>query len=64
MLYTLIAGGPQRFAVPDSKVPWSESFPEYQPPEYTAEVVAKQPVWADNPAHIAYVALCMLQMTS
>lgn len=38
-----------RYKVPDDKVPWSVDFPEYNPIEYTAEGILKQPVWADPP---------------
>lgn len=37
----------QRQSVPDDKVPWCVEFPEYNPPEYTAPVVKRGPVWAD-----------------
>lgn len=37
----------RRFCVPDEKVPWSADYSEYDPPEFTAEVVKKGPVWAD-----------------
>ena len=35
--------------MPDDKVPWSVSWPDYQPKEYTSPVVLKNPVWADDP---------------
>nr|CAB3267285.1 transient receptor potential cation channel subfamily M member 2-like [Phallusia mammillata] len=37
----------KRTFVNDEQVPWSSNFPEYNPVEYTAPVVKKQPVWAD-----------------
>lgn len=37
----------KRLHVPDEKVSWSADFAEYDPPEFTAEVVKKGPVWAD-----------------
>lgn len=37
----------KRFVVPDEKIPWNIHFPEYNPPNFTAEVVKKKPVWAD-----------------
>jgi len=48
-------GGPTRFAVPDDKVPFSVAWPEYAPTEYTAAVVAAQPVWADDPGKVAEI---------
>ncbi|XP_014669160.1 PREDICTED: ADP-ribose pyrophosphatase, mitochondrial-like isoform X2 [Priapulus caudatus] len=36
-----------RFSVPDDKVGWDVSFPEYSPAEYTAESVLARPSWAD-----------------
>lgn len=36
-----------RFAVPDEKTSWSSQFPLYKPNAFTAEVLLKQPVWAD-----------------
>ena len=44
---SLYMGGPQRFPVPDDKVPWSVSWSEYRPVDYTAQVVLNKPVWAD-----------------
>eukprot|EP00043_Microstomoeca_roanoka_P030244 m.25488 g.25488 ORF g.25488 m.25488 type:complete len:312 (+) comp9865_c0_seq2:205-1140(+) len=40
--------GPARMLVPDDKVSWEVEFPEYDPPEYTADVVAANPEWADK----------------
>lgn len=37
----------KRFPVPDDKVDWSQSWPEYDPVCYTAPSVLKKPVWAD-----------------
>lgn len=34
--------------MPDDKVSWKVSFPEYAPVEFTAPSVACQPVWADK----------------
>lgn len=36
-----------RFSVPEDKVSWTVSWPEYKPKDYTAPSVAKGPVWAD-----------------
>ena len=36
----------KRLHVPTEKVPWTVSWPEYQPPEFTADFV-KEAVWAD-----------------
>ncbi|XP_076851782.1 ADP-ribose pyrophosphatase, mitochondrial [Brachyhypopomus gauderio] len=36
-----------RFPVPEDKVSWATSWPEYSPVDYTAPAVLKQPVWAD-----------------
>ena len=36
-----------RCAVPDDKVQWSVSWPQYDPDEYTMSHVLKGPVWAD-----------------
>ena len=36
----------QRFPVPEAKIPWSESWTDYSPVEFTAEFV-KEAVWAD-----------------
>ena len=33
----------KRFTVPDDKVSWETSFPDYQPVEYTTEKVKKNP---------------------
>ncbi|XP_070573291.1 ADP-ribose pyrophosphatase, mitochondrial-like isoform X2 [Ptychodera flava] len=41
------SGGVGRFPVPDDKVPWNVEWPEYQPTDFTAKVVAEGPVWAD-----------------
>eukprot|EP00299_Pterocystis_sp_00344_P010423 c4653_g1_i1.p1 GENE.c4653_g1_i1~~c4653_g1_i1.p1 ORF type:complete len:300 (+),score=70.62 c4653_g1_i1:42-941(+) len=44
---------PSRFHVPDNKVPWSAPFPEYNPPDFTANSVIlndctkKENGWAD-----------------
>eukprot|EP00116_Pleurobrachia_bachei_P012624 sb/3472886/ len=40
-------GKSNRFPVPDAKVPWSVSYPEYSPASYTSPAVAAAPVWAD-----------------
>ncbi|XP_029944531.1 ADP-ribose pyrophosphatase, mitochondrial [Salarias fasciatus] len=37
----------KRFSVPDDKVDWSKSWPQYSPPSYTDPAVLKKPVWAD-----------------
>merc|ERR1719454_1876218 len=37
----------KRFKVPDDKVPWEASFPEYAPVIYEAPVVEAGPYWAD-----------------
>ncbi|MBN3307102.1 ADP-ribose pyrophosphatase, mitochondrial [Amia ocellicauda] len=37
----------KRLPVPDERVSWESSWPEYSPPTYTAPAVLKQPVWAD-----------------
>lgn len=47
-------GGVSRFVVDDAHVPWSVAYPEYQPVEYTAPSVLKQPEWADLPTITAY----------
>ncbi|CAF0998472.1 unnamed protein product [Adineta ricciae] len=39
----------QRAPVPNEKVPWNVEWADYEPVEYTAEVVLKNPPWADNP---------------
>ncbi|CAH8512649.1 unnamed protein product [Heterobilharzia americana] len=36
----------QRFPVPDDKVDWNKSWPEYQPVSYTSPGISKKP-WAD-----------------
>ena len=36
-----------RLPVPDDKVPWGVSWPDYRPVAYTSPVVLKSPVWAD-----------------
>ncbi|GAB1607934.1 ADP-ribose pyrophosphatase, mitochondrial-like isoform X1, partial [Argonauta hians] len=36
-----------RFTVPDDKISWSIPYPDYQPVDYTAESVQKNPPWAD-----------------
>lgn len=43
-----------RAHVPNDKVNWSVNYPEYDPVEFTAENVLKNPVWADpsNPWNI------------
>lgn len=33
--------------MPDSKVRWGESYPEYKPVEFTSKRVLEKPVWAD-----------------
>ncbi|XP_030052941.1 ADP-ribose pyrophosphatase, mitochondrial isoform X2 [Microcaecilia unicolor] len=38
-----------RAVVPDDKVCWSVSWPEYKPVEYTVPAILAQPVWADPP---------------
>eukprot|EP00049_Salpingoeca_infusionum_P018205 m.356183 g.356183 ORF g.356183 m.356183 type:complete len:307 (+) comp17467_c0_seq1:756-1676(+) len=47
--------GPARTPVSDEQVAWSTPFPDYEPVEYVADVVAANPVWADNPADIAKI---------
>ncbi|KAM9394081.1 ADP-ribose pyrophosphatase, mitochondrial [Pholidichthys leucotaenia] len=37
----------KRFPVPDDKVGWSQSWPQYKPVIYTAPSVSKKPAWAD-----------------
>lgn len=37
----------QRFPVPDDKVPWDTSFPEYKPVVYTSKNILSGPVYAD-----------------
>ncbi|XP_062620751.1 ADP-ribose pyrophosphatase, mitochondrial-like isoform X2 [Saccostrea cucullata] len=37
----------KRFPVPDEKVPWTVSFPNYAPVDYTAASILKRPVYAD-----------------
>ncbi|XP_040927694.1 ADP-ribose pyrophosphatase, mitochondrial isoform X2 [Betta splendens] len=37
----------RRCPVPDDKVDWSQSWPEYAPVNHTSPVVEKKPVWAD-----------------
>ncbi|KAH9525249.1 ADP-ribose pyrophosphatase, mitochondrial [Bulinus truncatus] len=37
-----------RANVPDDKVDWKISFPEYKPVVYTSDSVKKKPVWADD----------------
>ena len=39
--------GVKRFPVPDEKVLWSVDWPNYQPVDYTHQVVSAGPVWAD-----------------
>jgi len=39
----------KRMPVPDEKVPWTVPWPDYDPPDWTHEVVLKQPPWADKP---------------
>lgn len=36
-----------RAPVPDGKVSWAVSWPDYKPVDYTAPHVLKGPVWAD-----------------
>lgn len=36
-----------RQPVPDDKVPWTVSWSEYDPEDYTAPIVSAGPVWAD-----------------
>ncbi len=45
-------GGPARSTVPNDMVSWVTLFPEYAPVHYTAPVVEKRPVWADNAAEV------------
>lgn len=55
-------GKVKRFPVPDDKVPWSVTWGEYSPVDYTAEVVLKGPVWADPDIRVAkdrYVCVCV-----
>ena len=40
-------GGIKRFPVPEDKISWQVAWPEYDPVDYTAPVVADMPVWAD-----------------
>ncbi|XP_074551848.1 ADP-ribose pyrophosphatase, mitochondrial [Halichoeres trimaculatus] len=37
----------KRFVVPDDKVDWSQSWPQYNPVSHTDPSVLKKPVWAD-----------------
>lgn len=37
----------KRFPVPDDKVDWSQSWPQYNPVSYTSLSVLKKPAWAD-----------------
>lgn len=37
----------KRFPVPDDKVDWSHSWPQYSPVNHTDPSVLKKPVWAD-----------------
>lgn len=39
----------KRSKVPDSRVPWEVPWPDYEPPDWTADVVLRQPPWADRP---------------
>ena len=39
----------QRTPVPDEKVPWNVSWPDYKPIDYTEKTVLKMPPWADDP---------------
>eukprot|EP01130_Rhizamoeba_saxonica_P001723 TRINITY_DN11583_c0_g1_i1.p1 TRINITY_DN11583_c0_g1~~TRINITY_DN11583_c0_g1_i1.p1 ORF type:complete len:288 (-),score=79.00 TRINITY_DN11583_c0_g1_i1:62-892(-) len=41
--------GPARAQLTTDQIPWTTDFPEYSPTEYTANVVASQPIWADFP---------------
>lgn len=37
----------KRFPVPDDKVDWNQSWPQYNPVTYTDPSVLKKPAWAD-----------------
>ena len=37
----------KRFEVSDPMIPWSVSFPNYKPVDYTSPKVLQKPVWAD-----------------
>jgi len=37
----------KRFLVPDDKMGWSQSWPQYNPVSHTDPLVEKKPVWAD-----------------
>lgn len=37
----------KRFPVPNDKVPWTQTWPQYSPVSYTDPGVAKKPQWAD-----------------
>ncbi|XP_028267679.1 ADP-ribose pyrophosphatase, mitochondrial [Parambassis ranga] len=37
----------ERLLVPDEKVDWAQSWPQYDPVDYTDPAVLKKPVWAD-----------------
>lgn len=45
-------GGPKRFTVPDDLVSWAKPFPSYKPVQYEADILKKQPVWADDPKNV------------
>lgn len=40
-------GNVARAPVPDDKVSWAVSWPDYKPVDYTAPSVLRGPVWAD-----------------
>ncbi|XP_029914112.1 ADP-ribose pyrophosphatase, mitochondrial [Myripristis murdjan] len=37
----------KRFSVPDDKVSWGQSWPQYSPVSYTDPSITKKPAWAD-----------------
>jgi ADP-ribose pyrophosphatase len=43
----LNSGGVHRQPVPDAKVAWTTTFPDYSPPDYTDAKVLERPAWAD-----------------
>lgn len=43
-----------RVAVPDEKVSWSMSWPQYDPDDFTMPHVLKGPVWADPNIRYGY----------
>lgn len=52
-------GYPERFPVPDDRVPWAVAFPEYRPPVFTDPRLLAQP-WADpewSPSLARFVSL-------